>query len=69
MDLITEIEAFCTEHELTEGQFGVGALNDKNFVPQLREGRDLRLSTVERVRNWMANYSPTQGEAQGEAAA
>lgn len=56
MDLITEIEAFCTEHDLTEGQFGLGALNDKNFVIDLRNGRDLRMSTLERVRNWMAEY-------------
>lgn len=56
MELINEIEAFCAKHEMTEGQFGLGALNDKNFVIDLRNGRDLRMSTLERVRNWMAEY-------------
>ena len=58
MDLITDIEAFCAKHNLTDGQFGVAALYDKNFVPDLREGRDLRTSTVERVRSFMAQYRP-----------
>jgi hypothetical protein len=60
MDLINKIEAFCTEHGLSDGQFGILALNDKNFVPQLREGRDVRLSTLERVQGFMAAYRPEQ---------
>lgn len=54
MTLLSEIEKFCTKHGLSERQFGTLALNDKNFIPQLREGRDLRLSTVERVRCFMS---------------
>jgi aspartate carbamoyltransferase catalytic subunit len=56
--LIASIEAFCAEHSLSESQFGILALNDKNFIADIRGGRDLRLSTVERVKVWMAEYRP-----------
>lgn len=52
-NLIRQIEAFCADHDLTEGQFGLQVLNDKNFVKQLRQGRDIRLSTAEKVRAFM----------------
>ena len=58
--LITEIDAFCAEHGLTEGQFGVAALKDKNFIPDLRAGRDIRLSTAGKVQDFMATYRPKQ---------
>lgn len=63
--LLQEIETFCETHDLKEGVFGILALNDKNFVGQLRDGRDMRLSTVERVRRFMATYRP---EPQADAA-
>ena len=50
---ITQIERFCREHQLSESQFGVLALNDKNLVPQVRTGRDLRVSTMRRIQDWM----------------
>ena len=55
-DILREIESFCAEHKLTDGQFGLMALNDKNFVPQLRDGRDIRLSTGEKVRAFMEEF-------------
>lgn len=63
MDLINDIEAFCEAQGLTESQFGILALNDKNFVPQFRAGRDVRLSTVEKVRQFMLTYRPPQDAA------
>jgi hypothetical protein len=54
--LISEIDAFLTAHGMTEARFGIDALGDKNFVPQLRAGRDIRLSTDRRVRDFMAAY-------------
>ena len=51
--LLSDIEAFCARHDMSETQFGVDALNDKNFIPDLRDGRDLRFSTAERVRTFM----------------
>lgn len=56
--LIEDIEAFCRAQSLSEAQFGVLALNDKNFVPQLREGRDIRVSTAEKVRRFMVTFRP-----------
>lgn len=53
---LAEIEAFIAEHKLSESQFGIDALNDKNFVPQLRTGRDIRMGTAEKVRAHMAEY-------------
>lgn len=57
-NLIDEIEAFCREQRLSERQFGDLAVKDGKFVSQLRAGRDLRVSTVERVRSFMASYRP-----------
>lgn len=61
--MLTDIEAFCTAREMTEATFGLLALNDKNFVPQLREGRDIRFSTGEKVRRFMVTYAPVQDVA------
>jgi hypothetical protein len=54
--LIEEIDDFREKHELSESQFGTLATNDKNLVPDLRAGRDVRMSTVERIRTFMADY-------------
>ncbi|WP_072378768.1 hypothetical protein [Novosphingobium sp. NDB2Meth1] len=59
-DLIQQIEEFMDAHQLSEWQFGEQAVNDRHFVRQLRAGRDLRMSTVERVRRFMTEFnSPT----------
>lgn len=56
LDLLTEIEAFCAHHGLPERQFGEQALNDKNFIVDLRAGREPRRKTVARAREWMATF-------------
>lgn len=61
--LLEDIEAFCAARELSEAQFGLLALNDKNFVPQLRDGRDIRFSTAERVRQFIVTYRPESAAA------
>lgn len=61
--LLDDVLAFCATHEMAESQFGTLALNDKNFVPQLREGRDIRFSTGERVRRFMVTYRPESAAA------
>jgi hypothetical protein len=61
--LLDDITAFCEARDLSEGQFGVLALNDKNFVPQLRDGRDIRVSTAEKVRRFMVTYLPADEAA------
>lgn len=60
MDLLSDIETFCGLHGLSDSQFGTLALNDKNFVPQLRDGRDIRLGTARRVCDFMTKYCPEQ---------
>ena len=54
--LLSEIELFCSAHAMSEARFGVASLGDKHFVRQLREGRDIRLSTVDRVREFMLTF-------------
>jgi len=61
--LLSQIEAFCARNGLSEWRFGELALNDRHFIRQLREGRDIRLSTAERVRVFIAGYSAQQEAA------
>ena len=56
MDILSEIDAFIQATKLKERDFGLQALNDKNFIPQLRAGRDVRASTVAKVKDFMASY-------------
>ncbi len=61
MTLLADITAFCATHDLKEHQFGVLALNDKNFIPQVRGDGDKRPrrvwpETEAKVRNFMATY-------------
>lgn len=60
-NILTEIEGFCVRHGLSEWQFGELAMGDKPFVKQLREGRDVRMSTVAKLRAFMASFEA--GEA------
>ena len=57
--LLSTIEVFCAAHDLSERQFGELALKDKNFVPQLRDKREPRRRTIERVHRFMATYRAT----------
>jgi hypothetical protein len=54
--LLSDIEAFCAAHGLSESQLGELAMKDRKFVNQLRDGRDLRVSTVKRVRDFMISW-------------
>jgi predicted transcriptional regulator len=54
-ELLTEIEAALTKTGLSATKFGKDAVGDPSFVFDLREGkRDLRMSTVQRVREFIA---------------
>lgn len=54
--LLDDIAAFIAAHGLSERKFGEEALNDKNFVSDIREGRSPSLNTVERLRRFMSTY-------------
>lgn len=55
--LLQDIESFIESHDMPPTTFGNKALNDPNFVFDLRNGtRDYRRSTAEKVRNFIKNY-------------
>ena len=54
--LLDDIEKFLVRHSMSHYRFGLAALNDKHFVSDLRAGRDIRASTSERVRTFMAAH-------------
>lgn len=56
MPLLDSIAAFIADHGITERKFGEEALNDKNFVADLRAGRSPSLNTAETVQRFMAAY-------------
>lgn len=58
MQLISDIEAFVAAHNMTERRFGELALNDKNFVADIRAGRSPSLNTVDRLKRFMMTYRP-----------
>lgn len=62
-DLLRDIEAFRATHKLAESRFGREAVNDTTLIPQLRNGREPRRKTVERVRTFMATYRPAEQSA------
>jgi len=62
-----EIEQFCADHNMPLSRFGVNALRDPNFFGNLRRGREPSMRTVERIRAFMSEYSPSTA-SQGVAA-
>lgn len=59
---LADVETFLERHAMDPTRFGVEALKDPRFVFDLRAGRAPRLSTVDRVRRYMAE-SPHSGSA------
>ena len=55
-DLISEIEQFCLRNGISETRFGELAMNDKPFVSQLKSGRDLRGSTLRKLKKFMVSF-------------
>jgi hypothetical protein len=54
-DLLIEVEKALKKTGMSPTRFGRDAVSDPSFVFDLREGkRDLRLSTVQRVRDFIA---------------
>lgn len=64
--LIADIEAFLERFAMPPTQFGLRAIGDAKLVSELKEGRDLRTSTVERIRNFMRDYRPPNPKRAGE---
>lgn len=55
-ELLSEIEAALEKSGKSPSQFGEDAVGDRSFVFDLRKGaRDLRMSTIKRVREYIAS--------------
>lgn len=54
--LLADIEAFLLRTGMKAADFGMLAVRDIAFVYRLRDGRDLRMSTADRVREFMRAY-------------
>jgi homoserine dehydrogenase len=50
------VEDFIEETEMSETNFGIGALKQPNFVFQLKDGRECREATQEKCLLFMENY-------------
>jgi hypothetical protein len=53
---LAEVEAFIAKSELNPTDFGKLAINDPNFVFDLREGRSPSARTIDKVREWMRQF-------------
>ena len=54
IDLLAMIEAHCARSGMSKSAFGTEALGDPRLVDDLREGREPRRKTVNRVLAFMA---------------
>ncbi len=57
-ELIKEIEAFLKKTGMTPTRFSERSTGDRTLMISLDRGRDLKLSTVEKIRAFMRNYDP-----------
>lgn len=58
-----EIASFLAKHGMTQGEFGERAVGDKAFVTHLKRGRQNRADTIDRVRQFMAEYKAAGGKS------
>ena len=54
--LLSDIEAFLAASGMSESAFGTAAINDKHLIRQMREGRELKYETEQRIRSFIASY-------------
>ena len=59
-DLLDSVESFLSETGLAASKFGRDAMNDPNFVADLRGGRDYRESTKKKVLRWINDNSTAE---------
>jgi hypothetical protein len=48
-DLLARIEAYMAANGMTPTEFGLKATNDRRLLPDLKEGRELRRATREKI--------------------
>ena len=59
--LLAEIEAFLLRHSMAAARFGQLACGDMGFVLRMRRGRNVRLDTSDKVREFMRTYQSKKG--------
>lgn len=59
-ELLAEMQAFKERTGLSLTQIGVRAVNDSALATSLKAGRELRRMTRQRVRDFMADYRPSE---------
>lgn len=69
--IVDEIEAFLVRTEMPPATFGRRVMSDPNFVFELRNGirQELRTSTVDKLRVFMASYRPKRAGNESRAVA
>lgn len=58
-----EVESFLERASMDPTKLGKDALNDPNFVFDLREGRSPSARTIDKVRSFIARHAPSKGAA------
>jgi predicted transcriptional regulator len=53
---LAQVEAFLERTGMTPTAFGKAALNDPNFIRDLRQGRKPNLDLVEHIQEFMAQF-------------
>jgi predicted transcriptional regulator len=56
VDLIRDIEVFIARHEMTPTDFGLLSIGDPNLYRHLKNGRNPRFPTLDRIRSFMRKY-------------
>jgi hypothetical protein len=57
-EFLGEIEAFLSAHRINATHFGRLVMNDSSFVHRIRAGGDVRLSTMQKVIEFMRSPQP-----------
>jgi hypothetical protein len=65
--LIDEISQFCAMAGIAETTFGRLAVNDGKLARRLRNGRDLKPPTVDRITAFMREYAKKQKDKSKKA--
>ncbi len=58
--LLLEIEAFLASSGLSAAAFGIQAVRDPAIVYDIRKGKNPRLDTADRLRDFMAAWKPAK---------
>jgi homoserine dehydrogenase len=62
--LLEQIEAYIAARGMSATAFGRAAVNDPGFVFKIRDGRELRRATRERVQSFLSEQSESAEAAQ-----